>query len=114
MDCTGNANICQLAENLRALALHPDEIAAGRRLTAADLTAAPVIENWEPKLTTKQGPVIRGVVFGHVSISDGEDAPRGSPRRGSGFRWIRSWASHYRLGREAEMQIVQCAPRRAR
>ena len=75
-----------LAATLRVLADDLDRINSGIGPTEADLAHAPVLFNWEPKLTPAQEPAIRGVVHGHPTIPDGETlrAEKEKPRRGRG------------------------------
>lgn len=109
-----NGSLDRLAENLRGLALHLDDITAGTRPTTQDLAEAPLLESWEPKLTVTQAPAIRGVVFGHDSIPDGEALRADILAADPDLRWIRSWAGYYRLGRQAEKRAHEHPQRRAR
>lgn len=97
-----NGSLDRLSENLRNLARHLDDIATGVRPTSQDLAEAPLLDSWEPKLTVTQAPAIRGVVFGHDSIPDGEALRADILAADPDLRWIRSWAGYYRLGCQAE------------
>jgi hypothetical protein len=57
-----------LAATLQVLADDLDRINSGVGPTEADLARAPILFDWEPKLTPTHEPAIRGVVRGHPAI----------------------------------------------
>ena len=97
----------RLAENLRNLAQDLDDIAAGVRPTSDDLATAPILVDWEPRLSPAQGPAIRGTVVGHPTISDGETLRADILAADPDLAWIRSWAGYYRLGPEAAASPIR-------
>ena len=113
MTQNGNGSLDRLAANLRALAQDLDEIVAGARPTEADLAAAPMIIDWEPRLTRTQGPAIRGTVVGHALIADGEMFGAEILAVDPDLRWIMSWAGYYRLGPQAPERPATTDRRRA-
>jgi hypothetical protein len=113
MTQNGNGSLDRLAANLRSLAQDLDEIVSGARPTAADLSAAPIILDWVPRLTRTQGPAIRGTVVGHPLIADGEMFGAEILAVDPDLRWIMSWAGYYRLGAQASERPAKPDRRRA-
>jgi hypothetical protein len=89
-----------LSANLRVLADDLDRISAGRAPTLEDLAKAPVISQWEPKLTPAQEPAIRGVVHGHPAIPDGEFLRAEILAVDPNLSWIRTWTGFFRLAEQ--------------
>jgi hypothetical protein len=85
------------AATLRVLADDLDRINAGAGPTEADLARAPVLFDWEPKLTPTQDPAIRGVVRGHPAIPDGEFLRAEILAVDPDLTWIRTWTGFFRL-----------------
>lgn len=96
----GGGALDRIAQNLRALAHQLDDISAGVRPTPEDLAGAPLLEAWEPKLTAAQSPAIRGRVYGHGLIADGETIRCEILAADPDMGWVMSWAGFYRLGAE--------------
>ena len=94
-----------LAANLRALADDLDRIEAGAAPTKADLANAPILFDWEPKLTETHEPAIRGVVRGHPAIPDGEVLRAEILAVDPDLSWIRTWTGFFRLA-EAFVQVA--------
>jgi hypothetical protein len=88
----------RVAANLRSLARHLEEIAAGCRPTRRDLAEAPLIDLWEPKLTANHAPAIRGRVYGHALLADGENIRCDILAADPDLGWIMTFAGFYRLG----------------
>lgn len=86
-----------LSANLRVLADDLDRISAGAGPTDADLARAPILVDWEPKLTPAQEPAIRGVVHGHPAIPDGETLRAEILAVDPDLSWIRTWTGFFRL-----------------
>ncbi len=86
-----------LAATLRVLADDLDRINAGAAPTDADLSRAPVLVDWEPKLTAAHDPAIRGVVHGHPAIPDGEFLRAEILAVDPDLTWIRTWTGFFRL-----------------
>jgi hypothetical protein len=103
-----------LSANLRVLADDLDRINAGAGPTEADLASAPILFDWEPKLTQAQEPAIRGVVRGHPAIPDGETLRAEILALDPDLSWIRTWTGYYRLGCEAEKRAPVLAEQGAR
>ena len=97
-------NTC-LAANLRVLADDLDRISAGIGPTEADLARAPILFNWEPKLTPTHEPAIRGVVRGHPAIPDGEVLRAEILAVDPDLSWIRTWTGFFRLA-ESSVQFA--------
>jgi hypothetical protein len=87
----------RLAATLRVLADDLDRINAGTGPTEADLVWAPVLFNWEPKLTPTSDPAIRGAVRGHPAIPDGEFIRAEILAVDPDLSWIRTWTGFFRL-----------------
>lgn len=90
-----------LSANLRVLADDLDRISAGHAPTAMDLANAPLLVEWEPKLTPAQEPAIRGVVHGHPAIPDGETLRAEILAVDPDLSWIRTWTGFFRLAQQA-------------
>lgn len=88
----------RVAANLRSLARHLEEIANGCRPTREDLAHAPVLDLWEPKLTATHAPAIRGRVYGHALIAEGETIRCDILAADPDLEWIMTFAGFYRLG----------------
>ena len=86
-----------LAATLRVLADDLDRINAGAGPTEADLARAPILLDWEPKLTSASEPAIRGVVRGHPAIPDGEILRAEILAVDPDLSWIRTWTGFFRL-----------------
>jgi hypothetical protein len=86
-----------LATTLRALADDLDRINSGIGPTAAELARAPILSDWEPKLTAAHDPAIRGVVRGHPAIPDGEHIRAEILGVDPDLTWIRTWTGFFRL-----------------
>ena len=116
MTASANASgtLDRVAANLRSLAHDLDEIASGSRPTAAELDQAPLLDIWEPKLTVTHAPAIRGRVYGHPLIADGETLRADILAADPDLTWVMSWAGFYRLGRQAEMTPPTAAVEGAR
>ncbi len=96
----GRAAMGTVAENLRSLAGQLDAVASGCRPTPEELAQAPVLDGWEPKLTPAQAPAIRGRVYGHPLIADGETIRCDILAADPDLAWIMTWAGFYALGAE--------------
>lgn len=94
-----------LSTNLRELADDLDRIAAGAGPTAVELAEAPVLFDWEPKLTATHEPAIRGVVLGHPAIPDGEVLRAEILAIDPDLSWIRTWTGFFRLS-EPSAQVA--------
>lgn len=103
-----------VADNLRSLASRLDAIAIGSAPTPADLAQAPLLDSWEPKLTATHAPAVRGRVYGHALLSDGETIRCDILAADPELAWVMTWAGFYRLGREAEKGTPYRAPQGAR
>jgi hypothetical protein len=90
-----------LSANLRVLADDLDRISAGHAPTEMDLANAPVLAEWEPKLTAADEPAIRGVVQGHHAIPDGEHIRAEILAVDPDLSWIRTWTGFFRLAQQA-------------
>src|ERR1700690_2333975 len=86
-----------LAATLRVLADDLDRINSGAGPTEADLVSAPILFDWEPKLTPTHDPAIRGVVRGHPAIPDGEVLRAEILAADPDLSWIRTWTGFFRL-----------------
>src|SRR6185437_10721480 len=104
MRLIGNPNPNLLAQNLRLLAQHLDDVAVGSRPTPDDLAQAPLLDAWQPKLTSAHAPAIRGRVFGHPLLNDGETIRCDILAADPDLAWIMTWAGFYRLGPEMSAQ----------
>ena len=82
-----------------------DRISAGIGPTEADLARAPILFNWEPKLTPTHEPAIRGVVRGHPAIPDGEVLRAEILAVDPDLSWIRTWTGFFRLA-ESSVQFA--------
>lgn len=87
-----------LADNLRGLADRLDEVAIGRLPTWKDLDQAPLLDHWEPKMTSTHAPAIRGRVYDHPLIADGRTLHADILAADPDLRWVMTWAGFYRLG----------------
>jgi hypothetical protein len=94
-----------LAATLRVLADDLDRINAGAAPTEADLACAPILLDWEPKLTSASEPAIRGVVRGHPAIPDGEVLRAEILAVDPDLSWIRTWTGFFRLA-EPSAQVA--------
>lgn len=94
----------QISSNLRDLAQCLDDVACGLRPTRGELTVAPLIDGWEPKLTSSHRPAIRGRVYGHPLLADGETIRCAILAADPDLNWVMTWAGFYRLG--AEMPVA--------
>lgn len=90
-----------LSANLRDLADDLDRISAGQGPTDVDLAHAPILIDWEPKLTPAQEPAIRGVVHGHPAIPDGETFRAEILAVDPDLGWVRTWTGFFRLAEQA-------------
>lgn len=90
-----------LSANLRVLADDLDRISAGQGPTEMDLANAPILVEWEPKLTAAAEPAIRGVVHGHPAIPDGETLRAEILAVDPDLSWIRTWTGFFRLAEQA-------------
>jgi hypothetical protein len=90
-----------LSATLRVLADDLDRINAGIAPTEMDLARAPVLIDWEPKLTAADEPAIRGVVRGHPAIPDGETLRAEILAVDPDLSWIRTWTGFFRLAEQA-------------
>jgi hypothetical protein len=82
-------------------------------LTEADLAHAPILLNWEPKLTPAQEPAIRGVVRGHPAIPDGETLRAEILAVDPDLSWIRTWTGFFRLTEQTEQAAYAASTTRA-
>ncbi len=94
-----------LAATLRVLADDLDRINSGTGPTEADLARAPILFDWEPKLTPAHEPAIRGVVCGHPAIPDGEVLRAEILAVDPDLSWIRTWTGFFRLA-EPSIQLA--------
>jgi hypothetical protein len=90
-----------LSANLRVLADDLDRINSGHAPTEMDLANAPLLIDWEPKLTAADEPAIRGVVHGHPAIPDGETLRAEILAVDPDLSWIRTWTGFFRLAEQA-------------
>jgi hypothetical protein len=89
-----------LSANLRVLADDLDRISAGHAPTEMDLARAPILVEWEPKLTEADEPAIRGTVHGHPAIPDGETLKAEILAVDPDLSWIRTWTGFFRLAEQ--------------
>ena len=94
------------AATLRILADDLDRISSGTGPTEADLARAPILFDWEPKLTPLCEPAIRGIVRGHPAIPDGEFLRAEILAVDPDLSWIRTWTGFFRLA-ESSAQFRQ-------
>lgn len=99
--------LTEISCNLRDLAQRLDDIAAGMRPTMDDLAGAPLIDLWEPRLNASQKPAIRGTVFGHPLIGDGQTIRCDLLAADADLAWVMTWAGFYRLGAEKPPQVAE-------
>jgi hypothetical protein len=88
------------SERLRELADALQAIQEGEKPVAADLAAAPLLEEWSYE--TRSVPVLAGRVFGHPTIPDGRHIVTSDLYACDGARWALSLSRFYHLGSPAQ------------
>src|SRR4051812_11534012 len=88
------------ARYLRALAADLELISAGAGPSAEQLADAPLLDQWQPRMSSRGHAAIGGIVSGDELYEDGEYVNVEIVAADPDCAWIRSLLGWYRLGDE--------------
>jgi hypothetical protein len=83
----------------KALTEDLERIVAGHQPTAAELSAAPIIDNW--LFVPRPETALAGLISGHPLLGAGPGVTSGIFALDEAHSWVRTWTRWYRLGRQA-------------